>query len=515
MGEINKKSKVSNNERIAVNTVFLAIRMVLVLIISLYTTRVLLSALGIEDYGIYNVVAGFVSMCSFISTSMASGIQRFYNYESGKNGLDGARRVYNVGIRIQALLSFILLCIIELIGVWYIQYKMVLPPERLSAAMWVFQAALLSLVLTMLSVPYNAAIMSHEKMHYYAFLGILDALLKLAIAFVIKYSNSDKLIIYAFLLSSVSAFNLLLNYSYSKYNFEEIKLTRHSDGVLLKTILIFSGWNAFGTMARTMRTQGVGMVLNLFFGPVVNAAQGVAGQVKSAFQALVANLTTASRPQIVKSYSRGEIERTIKLMFSISKLVVYLLFIFAYPILLELPTILKLWLGDNIPDHTIVFVRLVVITMFVTDLHMVTSAVVHATGKMKTYQLVCSTLNLLIIPLAYIAMKLGAPAEIAFWLGLFIEVAVQIASLLILRKLISYSIRSYCKEILFPLLKVVFISCSLPLFPYLLMKQSVWRLLIVTIIAICYTSIVVYRWGLKPNERYLVQNFTKKLIKHK
>lgn len=508
-------TKVSSNERIAVNTVFLAIRMVVVLFITLYTTRVLLAALGIEDYGIYSVVAGFVSMCSFISSAMAHGIQRFFNFESGKNGVKGGKKVFNAGIRIQVILTIIIVVFIELIGFWYINYKMVIPDERLVAAKWVFQAALLSLALTMLSVPFNASIMAHENMHYYALLGILDAVLKLAIAFIIKHFHGDQLILYAYLLASVSVVNLMLNSIYARARFEEIRFAKRIDKELLKSILVFSGWNAFGTFARSMRSQGVGMVLNLFFGPVVNAAQGVAGQVKGAFNALVANLNTAARPQIVQSYSRGETHRTITLMFSVSKLVLFLLFIFAYPILLELPTILGIWLGKNIPEHTVSFLRLVIVTMFVTDIHMVTSSVVHATGKMRTYQLVCSALNVTIIPLVYIVMKLGANAETAFWLGLLIEILVQIASLLILRKLIVFSIRSYCKEILWPFLKVVLISFTLPLIPYLIMKQGFIRLVVVTMISVLFSCFVVYNWGLNVKERELVLSFVNRIVKIK
>lgn len=508
-------SKVSNNERIALNTVFLAIRMLIVLLISLYTTRVLLAALGVVDYGIYSVVAGFVSMCSFISTSMASAIQRFFNYEIGKNGVEGGKRVFNAGIRIQFVLSLLLVVLIELVGIWYIEYKMVIPADRLVAARWVFQAALLSLFLTMVSVPYNAAIMAHEKMDYYAFLGILDAILKLAIAISVLHFSSDKLVLYAYLLAVISVVNLLLNYVYAHHNFSEIRFEKGIDGTLLKSILFFSGWNAFGTFARSMRSQGVGMVLNLFFGPMVNAAQGVAGQVKSAFQALVANLATAARPQIVQSYSRGETQRTITLMYSVSKLVLFLLFIFAYPLLLELPEVLSIWLGENIPDYTTLFVRLVIVTMFVTDIHMITSAVVHATGKMKTYQLVCSTINVLIIPLVYVALKLGADADVAFWMGLLIEILVQVASLLILKKLIKFSLSQYCKEILWPFFKVVLISFALPIVPYILMPQGIIRLIIVAVLSICVTCHVVYMWGLNKKERKLVTSFVNRMIKKK
>lgn len=506
-------SKVSNNERIALNTVFLAIRMLIVLLISLYTTRVLLAALGVVDYGIYSVVAGFVSMCSFISTSMASAIQRFFNYEIGKNGVEGGKRVFNAGIRIQFVLSLLLVVLIELVGIWYIEFKMVIPAERLVAARWVFQAALLSLFLAMVSVPYNAAIMAHEKMDYYAFLGILDAILKLAIAIAVQHSASDKLVLYAYLLAGISVVNLLLNYVYAHMKFSEIRFKKGIDRALLKSILVFSGWNAFGTFARTMRSQGVGMVLNLFFGPMVNAAQGVAGQVKSAFQVLVANLATAARPQIVQSYSRGETQRTITLMYSVSKLVLFLLFIFAYPVLLELPEVLNIWLGDNIPDYTIIFVRLVIVTMFVTDIHMITSAVVHATGKMKTYQLVCSTINVLIIPLVYVVMKLGADADVAFWMGLLIEILVQVASLLILKKLIEFSLSQYCKEILWPFFKVVVISFALPIIPYVLMPQGIIRFIIVAILSVCVTCLVVYMWGLNKKERDLVMSFVNRIIK--
>ena len=508
-------SATNNNKRIAKNTVFLGIRMVLVLLITLYTTRVVLSALGVADYGVYTVVAGFVTMCAFISTSMANGIQRFFNFELGKSGVEGAVQVFNTGLLIQVIFAAVIILFTELVGIWYVNHKMVIPPDRLYAAQWLLQFSILNLTLSMIQVPFKASVMAHEKMNYYAIVSITDALLKLGIAFAIKYSPIDRLIYYGALMSVIHFINICLYTIYSKIHFEEIRFKKGFNKSLFKSMLVFSGWNLFGTLSRTMRNQGLGMVLNLFFGPVVNAAQGIANQVSNGFHNLVVNLSTASRPQIVQSYSQGNLERSIRLMMSVSKLTTLLLYVVAYPIMIEIDYVLRIWLGDNIPDGTRYLVIIVVITMFVSNLQSFISSIVHATGKMKTYQLTCSIINILIVPAAYFACKIGANVESVFIIGFIIEVMVFIASVLILKHLIRFSVREYIKKVITPIVIVMLITIIIPLVPHFFMPIGFVRFAIVSIIAVLTSSICSYYLGISNQEKEIVRSFLRIKKNHK
>lgn len=485
------------------------------MVITLFTTRVILQSLGAVDYGIYNVVAAFVSMCAFVSSSMANGIQRFHNFELGKNGVEGATKAFNTGLQIQLIFIILIVVVAEAIGGWYISTKLNVPSERLFAAKFVFQFSLATLVFHMLQVPYSAAIMAHEKMNYYAVITIIDASLKLVIAKCIKYSSYDKLITYACLLMVESVIVFILYSFFAKNHFEEIKIRKRFYSQLFKSMLTFSGWNMFGTFARMMRNQGLGMVMNLFFGPIVNAAQAIANQVTSAFQQLVANLPISARPQLIQSYSQGNNSRTLNLFYSISKLTQFLFMFAAIPIIIELPYVLRLWLGESIPDGTYLFVIIVMITMIITNLHSMTSELVHAIGEMKKYQLICSSVNVLIIPLAYFAFKKGAEASVSYWIGLILELVIQIASLIVLKGLIQYSIRAYLKEVVWPFILVTITSVIWPLIPYFLMNSGFPRFVVVTVVSFISLTISVRYLGLSSSELEIVKTLLSKFIRKK
>lgn len=503
-----------DNTRIAKNTVFLGIRMVIVLFISLYTTRIILDSLGIIDYGINNVVAGFVTMCAFISTSMANASQRFFNYEYGKNGEIGAKKVFNNSFVIQLILLFFVVGLIEFVGLWYIENKMVIPFERRGAAEWTFHMAVLSLSFSIMQVPFYSAIMAHEKMSFYAFVSILDSCLRLLLAIVLGYVTYDKLIVYSSFLAFFSCLSFILFGIYSKKKFAEIKFDFKIDNKLFKSMLSFSGWNIIGTFARSMRNQGVSMILNLFFGPIVNAAQAIANQVNSAFMQLVANLSISVRPQIVHSYAQNNSMRTINLMMASSKLSLLILYIASCPILIELDFVLKVWLGSNVPNYTYSFIFYIVITSFITNLHTLVSAVVHATGNIKNYQMVCSFINVLIIPIGYVAFCLGANASFIFLIGLFIEIIVQVFSLVILKKLVSFSYIAYFNKIILPLLKVVALSIIFPLIIHNIMWPGILRFIFVLCVSTVVICIVTYRFALESGEKKMIKEYANLLIRN-
>ena len=372
----------SPNQRIAKNSIYLSIRMVIVLCITLYTTREVLAVLGVEDYGIYNVVCGFVSMFAFLNTSMSNGIQRFFNYEYGKNGEEGANQVFWTALVIQAILALVIILLTETIGMWYLYHKMVIPAERMLAAQWIFQFSILSFLFLIMQAPFTAVVMAHEHMNFYALVSVLDALLKLGIVFLIPVLKGDQLILYGILMALISLVNFGLYYVYTKTNFAEIELPRILDKQMFRPMLSFSGWNLFGSFSNMMKEQGINLIMNLFFGPIVNAARGIASQVNSGLQSFVSNLSIAIRPQIVQSFAIGDTTRTIRLMFSMSKLSCCFLYMIALPVIIEIDYILKLWLGNNVPAHTAMFVIIIVLTSFLNNLNAAVSAVIHASGKM-------------------------------------------------------------------------------------------------------------------------------------
>ena len=502
-----------NNKRIAKNSILLSIRMIFVLCLTFYTTRVTLKALGVDDFGIYNVVCGFVSMFTFLNTSMSNGIQRFFNFELGKNGIDGARRVYVTSLVVQLLLLLIIIVLTETLGLWYLHYKMVIPPERFIAAQWIFHLSVISFILVIMQVPYNAAIMAHEHMNFYAFLGVLNAILKLIIVILIPLAETtDKLILYGCLLTAISLLDFILAYSYSRIHFEEIRIRPLFDKGLFKSMLSFSGWNIFGSFSNMMREQGLNMILNLFFGPVVNAARGIAYQVSSGLQGFVANVSTAIRPQIVQSYAQGNTIRTINLMHSLSKLSIIGLYMIAYPILLEIDYVLHLWLGGDVPDYTSSFVIIVVLIAFLNNMNSAVSAVVHATGKMRNYQVIGSLINLSSLPFAYYALKMGYNPNSVFWVSFVFTIFMQTASLFILKSVIDFSIVRYAKEVILPFCLVVCVSFSIPLIPYNFMSNGFLRFGVVVTLAVVSSSLSLYFLGLNKKEKSLINSLLIKCL---
>ena len=391
----------NKNKRIVKNTVFLYIRMALVLVVSLYTSKVILNTLGVQDYGIYNIVAGFVSMFGFLNASITACIQRYYNYEIGRNGDDGLGRVFTMSCLIECIIAFVVLLLLETFGVWYINNKLVVPDYKLFAANILFQLSCIQMTLVMFQAPFSGAILAKEKMDYYAAVGIIDVFLKLLIVIILPYLLYDSLIVFGCLMTFISIVDFFLYYIYAKREFAKLRLLRFWDCELFKSMLSFSGWNVFGAVAMVARTQGLNLILNLFFGPVVNAARGVSIQVQGALMGFIGNISMAVRPQIVESYAIGNINRSRDIMFSISKICFLFLFIMALPVCLNIDIILKFWLGDKVPEYTNVFSVLILCTALIDTLNTPITMLIMATGKVKKYCLYTSICGLLVLPVAY------------------------------------------------------------------------------------------------------------------
>ena len=498
------------NKRIAINSIYMSIRMVFVLCITLYTTRVVLDALGIVDYGIYNVVCGFASMFTFLNTSMSNGIQRFFNFEYGKNGIDGAKKVYNAGLLIQIILAIIIIISCETIGVWYLYNKMVIPPDRIIAAMWVFQFSILSFVFVILKAPYSASVMAHEKMGFYSVLSIIEVVFKLAIVLLIPYLPGDSLIIYGVLFALISFIDFFSFYLYSKINFEEIKINKSFDKCIIKSMLGFSGWNIFGSFSNMMKEQGINLVLNFFCGPIVNAARGVANQVNGGIQGFVTNILIPVRPQIIQSFASGNTKRTLNLTYSVSKLSCLFLYLICVPIMLEIKDILSLWLKGNVPNHTESFVIIIIATAFISNLNASVSGVVHASGKMKKYQLATTFCSLLCIPLSYIVLYNHYSPELALSMVFLSMLLVQAVSLLVLKTIIKYSIKDYIKSVILPVAWVIALTLWISiLIKYRLQSEPV-RFLLIFLCHFFSVSYVSYVIALNKSEKELIRKFIKR-----
>lgn len=505
----------SNNKRIAKNTLFLYLRMILVLVVSLYTTRVVLNALGAVDYGIHNVVAGFVTMFAFLNTSMSNGIQRFYNFKLGKEGEEALTTVYNTALLIQGILAIIVVILLETVGLWYLETKMVIPIERMHTARWIYQFSVISLVLVIMQIPYSAAIMAHERMDYYAYVSIIDVGLKLAVALWIPHARYDKLLVYGAYIMIIHIVNFLLYFIYSKYNFKSIKLRRGFHKDLFKDMLSFSGWNVLGSFAYMLKNQGLNVLLNAFFGPVVNAARGVSASIGGAIYGFQGNIVTAFRPQTVQSYAAGNYSRVKSLMFSLSKISYLMLFMLSMPVIVELPYILQLWLGDAVPDYTVPFTMLILINMVIGGLNTPVTQVIHATGRIRNYQIGTSLVMCSILPISWLFLKGGGNPVTVYIVSLCITCINQVVCMLILRQEFPYSIKEYLKSIILPCFLVSLVSVIIPIILHYTLASSFIRLVLVAVVGVGGVILSAYCFALNEYEKGMVSDFVKKFLKRK
>lgn len=497
-----------DNKRIARNTALMTVRYVLVLFINLYITRAILDALGVLDFGIYNVVAGFVALLGFLNISMTNGIQRFYNVAIGQKKPEDIGIIYTNALLIQAMMAGLLLLGAETIGWWYVENKLVLPAERHTTAMWVYQLAVTSFALVIMQGPYSGIIMAKERMDFIALVSILDAVLKLLIVVVLPYFSGDRLIWYGILLCAVSAIDLLLYIIYAKWHFSEIKLTSLGKNSYLRAILSFSGWNIFGSFAYMMREQGLNVLMNLFYGPIVNAARGVAVQVNGGIQSFISNLTTAIRPQLIQSYAAGETERTLQLSFSMSKMTCAVVYLMAVPIMMEIDFILDWWLKGNVPEHTAGFLLVIILISIVSNLNYAVSSVIHATGRMMVYQVVTSVIALLGIPAAYAAMRMGCTPEEGMWIMWLFMCLMQAASVAILKHIVpQLSVASYCLNIVVRLAAMAAITLPLIYLIRSLMPDGWLRLLVVGAASVIIILPAMYIILADRREKELINSF--------
>lgn len=490
-----------NSKRIAKNTLLLYVRLFIVIIVSLYTSRIVLNVLGVVDYGIYNVVGGVVVMLAFLNTSMATGIQRFLSFELGKDNKEKLKDVFRTALSIQLVLAGLIVVLGETVGLWFLNNKMTIPADRLISANWVYQLSILSFVFIIFQSPFNAVIIAHEKMNFYAYISILETILKLLVVFLIGISPIDKLITYALLLSVVTFVILVMYFFYAKKKFQEVDLVFSFKSEMLISMTSFSGWNILGSLSYSMKSQGINILLNMFFGPVVNAARGLSFQVFTAINGFVTNFQIAFRPQMIKSYAQGDIDYVIKMLYFVSKLSFFLIYVISLPVLLETDMILKIWLGDNIPPYTSMFTRLVILTGIVDAFATPFSTVVHATGKVKWFQIVTSSIMIFVIPVSYIFLKIGFPPEFPLIIALLFTVFVQLVRILFVKRLIAFSVLQYVRHVVIPTLIIFVIAPLLPLTLHIIYESSYVRMFLTIIMSVISTTIVTYIFGLNKREK--------------
>lgn len=502
---MNMEQHNSGNSRIAKNTMVLYIRMIFVLLVSLYSTRAILNVLGVVDYGIYNVVAGFVSMFAFLNSSMTNTVQRFFNYEIGFSDKGNLNKVYVTSIQIQAILGVLTVVLLEVVGMWYIKTKMVIPVERLTAAIYVFQLSVFSLFLLILQIPFAAAVIAHEKMGFYAVVSMTDAVLKLIIAIVLPFISYDRLIYYGVLMSLISLIDILLYYFYAKRSFREIAYKHLYYKDLFKRMITFSGWNVLDSFAYTMQGQGLNMLMNAFYGPVVNAARGVAYQIQAALSGFTENIAVAFKPQLIESYAKDDHERTKSLMFSMSKLGYIMVYVLSLPISLEVEYILNIWLGGTVPNYTAIFTILVLLNMALGSLNIPISQTVQATGHIQRYQTIRSLIVTSALPLSWLALICGAPAYIIFVILILVNMINQPVSMYLLRKVFKYSYRDYFSRVILPCFLFSVVAPIIPIMIHLIMKESFGRLLLVCIVSVIISLIFVYSIIMTKSEKMFIK----------
>ncbi|MBQ7842447.1 MAG: MATE family efflux transporter [Odoribacter sp.] len=488
----------------------LYIRMLLIMAVTLYTSRVVLNVLGVEDFGIYNVVGGIVVMFSFLNGAMATSTQRFLSFSLGKNDQEQVARVFSMSMTTHISIALIVLLLAETFGLWIFYRYLNIPPERMGAAQWVYQLSVLTFCISIIRVPYNAGIIAYERMSFYAYISIVEVCLKLGMVILLQYLGSDKLILYALLMALTTG---IVTFIYKLYCCKTFSVCRYHyfwDKHLYKELISFSGWSLFGSAANVGVQQGINILLNVFFGVVTNAALGIANQVSSAVSQLVGNFQTAFNPALVKSYASGDYSYFVRLIFQTSRFSYFLLFIIALPLYLCMPFVLKVWL-DIVPEYTVVFCRWMLVFVLIDAVSAPLWISVQAIGKIRSYQLLMSALIFLNIPLSWLLLRLGKDAEWVMQVRVGINLLTFICRIIYLQKRKVISSYLYLREVISPVVLVSVLSVPLPLWigcNYSGLKGF----LLLSGVSVILSGVAIWFLGLRKSERdFIWTSFRNKL----
>ena len=498
------ETSAQKNKRIAKNTLLLYGRTIIIMFVSLFTSRIILQVLGVNDYGVYNVVAGAIGMFSILTSSLSSAISRFITFGIGQGDKDRLKTIFSTSLNIQILLAVLILILTEIIGPWLINDKLNIPKESIYAAHWVLQLSIAGFMLGLISVPYNACIIAHEKMNVFAYMGILEVGLKLAFVASLYFIPGNKLIIYSICLFLIPVILQIIYWSYCTRKFAECRYRLVFDKSLLKEMSGFAWWAFFGNTAYMFNTQGVNILMNIYFGVALNAARGIVGQVEGAALQFVNNFTTALNPQIVKSYASGEHEYMNKLICRGAKFSLFLLLIFLIPLEFEAPLVLKLWLGI-VPENAAVFLRLSLMSTAIMLIGNTGLTSINATGNIKNYQIAVTIVGCLVFPFTWIAYKLGAPALTSYIIFIIIYAILEIIRLYFMKRLFSFPISMFIRQTVLPIFYVAILACIIPGILYYTMSESIIRLIVICFASLISTCGIIYSIGLDEGERTLIR----------
>ncbi|MDX8414732.1 lipopolysaccharide biosynthesis protein [Intestinicryptomonas porci] len=470
--------------------------------ISLYASRIILLQLRVDNFGIYNVVGGVVAMFSVISSALSSSISRFITFELGRQDFKRMGAIFSTSVNIQIFLAIVILLLGESIGSWFLNCKMTIPPERLYAANWVLQCSLLTFCVNLISVPYVACIVAHERMTAFAYITILDAVLRLAACLSLAFAPFDKLIFYSLLMLLAAVFIRFIYGFYCSGNFAECKYRFIKDTSIVKEMASFAGWNFFTSAAYIFNIQGISILINIFFGVAFNAARGIAMQVEGAVTQFVGNFTIAINPQITKNYAAGEIAKMFALICRGAKFSYFLLLIMAVPLIIETETVLSLWL-KIVPEDSVIFVRLSLVGAMVNILGNTGYTACMATGNIKKYVIYITSVGLFVFPLSWMAFAQGMPAYSAYVIYILVYIAVNATRLYIMKGLLNFPIKLFLKEVLTPVALTTIAGCIVPAMLAGAMQPNVTRLFATIAASVVSVGLATCFLGLTKHERQM------------
>ncbi|WP_445384807.1 MATE family efflux transporter [Robiginitalea sp. IMCC44478] len=495
----------SNNTRIARNSLMMYFRMLFSMFVGLFTSRIVLNVLGVEDYGIYNVVGGIVALFAFLNASMSTATQRYLSYEMGKKNRNKLRETFNVALIIHVGIGLLIVLFGEIGGLYLLNEELNIPVERMQAAIWVFHISIITTFLGIIRVPFSASIIANEKMDIYAYMSIVEVSLKLLLVYILTVIAFDKLILFALLGLGLT---IIINTSYILYcriNFRETAPLFITDKNLFRELLSFSGWSLFGNLAAVSANQGVNILINMFYGPAINAARGIAYQVNGAIRIFVSNFQVAVNPQIIKTYAANELTQMHKLVLVSSRISFFLLFIIALPILLETEYILYLWL-DLVPEYTVLFTSLIIINALVDSLSGPLMISAQATGKIKVYQIIVGGVLLLNLPISYLFLNAGFSPEVTFIINIALTVLALYLRLRLMVDLIKLKVSKFMKSVILPIIITTPLAYIIPVGIKSFLDPGFLRFLLVSMSSVLSVFILVFFFGLTENERSFLRN---------
>ncbi len=505
------KTSTENNKRIAKNTLMLYVRMIVRIGVSLYTVRIVLDTLGSVDYGLFNVIAGIVTMFSFLSNTMASASQRYLTFELGRNRYDKLKKTFSMTMNIYIMIAVLILLLAETVGLWFLNTQLTIPLERMEAARWIYHFSILSFMMTIFTIPYNAAIIAHEEMNIYAWVSIVEVILKLLIVYLLTIFSFDKLKLYGVLTFSVTTLVTFIYRAYAIRKFNECKFNLYWNKKLFKELASYSGWSLFGSMAGTLKNQGVNILLNIFFGPIVNAARGIAFQIGNILNQFSSNFILASNPQIIKYHATGNKNEMFKLINSSSKFSYILLFLISFPLLTETNTILSIWLKD-VPQYTVIFTRLILISVLIESLSLPLITAIQATGKIRKFQILVGGTQLLNLPLSYLFLLLGHPPETTMIITIILAIVSLFIRLIIIKERLQFDISNYFLEVIIPVIKFSVLSSVFPTLILFFVPHSTFRLITMITVGLTITINIIFYIGFTKSEKEIIKSYIEKKI---